>query len=200
MCGTAVWQVPASALSVRLGLVSRPNASVSAPMPAATMTTSHSTVCCWLSSYSGANLPEGSKTQVQTLSTALSTLAVAGEMVDAPAVVQRDALGLGLLDLEVVGGHVLAALEAGLVDLRGAEAASRARRVDGHVAAADHEDLAAAEVDVLAELDVGEEGEGAHHAVLVLAGHAQLDGLVRARRHEDGVEPVVLELRRDRRP
>ncbi len=81
------------------------------------------------------------------------------------------------------------------MDLRGAEAARRARRVDGHVAAADHEDLAAAEVDVLAELDVGEEGEGAHDAVLVLAGHAQLHCLVRARRHEDGVEPVVLELR-----
>ena len=94
MCGTAVCSVPGSALSVRLPLVSRPNDSVSAPMPAATMTTSHSTVCFLLSSYSGANLPSGSKTQVQTLSSAPLHAAVAGEVVDAPAVVQRDALGL----------------------------------------------------------------------------------------------------------
>ena len=73
--------------------------------------------------------------------------AVALEVVDAPAVVQRDALGPGLFDLEVVGRHLLAALEADLVDGRGAEAARRARRVDGDVAAADHEHLLAGEVD-----------------------------------------------------
>ena len=86
--------------------------------------------------------------------------AVAGEVVDAPAVVQGDALGLGLLDLEVVGRHLLAALEADLVDRSGAEAARRARRVDGDVAAADHEHLLAGQVDGLAELDVAQERRG----------------------------------------
>ena len=38
-----------------------------------------------------------------------------------------------------------------------------------------------------------EEVERALDAAEVLAGHAQLHGLVRARRHEDGVEAVVLE-------
>ena len=75
------------------------------------------------------------------------------------------------------------------------EAARRARRVDGDVAAADHEHLLAGQVDGFAELDVGEEGEGALDAVELLAGDAQPHGLVRARRHQDGVEAVVLERR-----
>ena len=102
------------------------------------------------------------------------------KLVDAPAVVQRDALGLGFFDLEVVGGHLVAALEAGLVDRRGAEAARRARRVDGDVAAADDEHLLAGQVHGLAELDVGEEGERALDALELLAGNAQAHGLVRA--------------------
>ena len=121
--------------------------------------------------------------------------AVAGEVVDAPAVVQRDALGAGFFDLEVVGRHLLAALQAGLVDRGRAEAASRARRVDGDVAAADHEHTLAGQLDGFAELDGAQELERALHALELLARHAQTHGLVRARGHQHGVEAVVRERR-----
>ena len=81
------------------------------------------------------------------------------------------------------------------MDFRGAEAARGARRVDGDVAAADDEDLRPARSTFLPQLDVGEEGEGALTPSVLLAGHVELNGLVRARRDEDGVEAVVLERR-----
>ena len=122
-------------------------------------------------------------------------VALAGEVVDAPAVVQGDALGPGLFDFEVVGGHLFAALQADLVDRRGVEAARRARRVDGDVAAADHQHAFAGHVDGFAELDGAQELERGLHAGELLARHAQTHGLVGARRHKDGVEAVVLETR-----
>ncbi len=120
---------------------------------------------------------------------------VALEVVDAPAVVQSDALGPSFFDLEVVGRHLLAGLEADLIDGRGAEAARGARRVDGDVAAADDQHALAGHVDGLTQLDGAQELERGLHALQFLAGHAQTDRLVRARRHEDGVETVVLEPR-----
>ncbi len=77
----------------------------------------------------------------------------------------------------------------------GAEAASRARRVDGDVAAADHEHALAGQVDGLAELDGAQEVERALDAAEVLAGYAQAHGLMRASRDQHGVEAVVPERR-----
>ncbi len=83
--------------------------------------------------------------------------ALAAEVVDAPAVVQRDALGPSFFDLEVVGRHLFAGLEADLVDGRSAEAARGARRVDGDVAAADDQHALAGDIDGLSELDGAQE-------------------------------------------
>jgi len=71
--GIGVCSVAASAFSVRFGFVSRPKASVSALMPAATITASQAMVLRCVSSYSGAKRPSSPKTQVQTFSSAPAT-------------------------------------------------------------------------------------------------------------------------------
>ena len=68
---------------------------------------------------------------------------VAREACDPPRVVQLDAVVQSLVDLPVVGRHLVARLEADHVHLGGAEPARAARGVDRDVAAADHDDALA---------------------------------------------------------
>ncbi len=78
-------------------------------------------------------------------------------------------------------------------DGRRAQAASRPRRVHRDVAAADHDDPLAGQVDRLAELHLAQEVGAAEHAEAILAGDAEAGRARGARRQEHGVEAVLLE-------
>ena len=192
-CGTAVCSVPGSALSVRLPLVSRPNASVSAPMPAATMTTSHSRLLRWLSSYSGWKRPSGSNTQVQTLSSAPCTR---------PSPVKWSMPQPSCSVMPSARASSTSKSWAGISSQHSrltwsTDAAPRRRAVRAASMATLPPPTTSTRLPARStaspSLTAREEVERALDAVQVLAGHAQAHGLVRARRHEDGVEAVVLE-------
>ena len=99
---------------------------------------------------------------------------------------------LGLLDLHLVGRHLLAGAPVEQADLVGAEAQRRARAVDGGVAAADHQHAAgqlvgAAQAVLAQELDAGQ------HARRVLVLDPHLRAVPGADAEEDGVVAVLLQ-------
>jgi len=112
-------------------------------------------------------------------------------VVDAPAVVQGDAFGLGLLDLEVVGGHLVTAFQTYLVYGGGAQPASSPGRVDGDVAAPHHEHLLALQFYALAQFDRPQELESGGNPLLVFSENPQANGAVGAGGKQHRVPPVL---------
>ena len=77
---------------------------------------------------------------------------------------------LGIVSLHVVGGHLGTCASVDHRDLAGTEAPCGARGVHGHVAAADDDDTAAAQVDIVAELHRAQEAGPAEDPIELLAG------------------------------
>ncbi len=84
-----------------------------------------------------------------------------------PAAVDGNAFLFRLGNLVLGGGHDVAAFQAEHGYFRGTAAAARARHVDGHVAAAQH-DAPAGNLVGLVRADRAQEIDGGHHAFSVL--------------------------------
>ena len=103
------------------------------------------------------------------------------------------ALALGVVTLDVVGGHVVASAAIGDRHRSRAEPAGCPGRVHRDVAATDNDDPLVRQVHRRAELDLAQEVGSPEDAEAVLAGHAEVRGAMGPGRDEDGVEATVLE-------
>ena len=104
-----------------------------------------------------------------------------------------DAFVLGLFQLLDVGRHLRPRAAVGDGDLLGPQPQAGARRVDGHVAAAD-DDRASAGGPAVAQGHVSQEVNGFDHLrVVVFPGDVELEGLVGADGEKHGLEALRLE-------
>ncbi len=108
---------------------------------------------------------------------------------------EADPFFLGIVGLDVVCGHLVAAASVDHPDLAGAQSPGGAGSVHGHVATADDEDPATAEVDVPTELHRAQEPRPAEDALELIAGHAETRRERCAGRDQDDLVAVVVERR-----
>ena len=101
-------------------------------------------------------------------------------------VLEDDALLLGLLDLQAVGGHLVLGAAVDVVHLLGAQAHGGAAGVHGGVAAA-YDGHPLAQGDGLVAHHMAEEVDAADDAGQILAGAAGAGGHPGADAHQDGV-------------
>ena len=143
--GSAVWRVTVSATSVPPASVAScaPNALVSGRMPIAAMITSQAITNSLPGIGSGRRRPEASglaERHPRAAQAAHRAVLVAEDLGRRDLEAEGHALALGVVGLDVVGGHLLAAAPVGDGHGRGAEAASGPRGVHRDVAAADDHD------------------------------------------------------------
>ena len=197
-CGTAVWPVAGSATSRPLPATATrsPNRLVSGRMPIAATITSH--VDDDLAARDRLHAPAAggvrlAEPHLRAAEAADGAGGVAEDLRGGHEEAEGHAFALGVVGLDVVGRHLVAAAAVGDGHGGGAEPARGPRGVHGDVAAADDDDALAAEVHRLVELDPAQEVRAADDAQAVLARDAEARRPVRAGRDEDGVEAVGLE-------
>jgi len=111
-----------------------------------------------------------------------------------PAVVDDDAVADACVLLVGNGGHLFILLKADHVDLALAHADCGARHVDGRVAAADDHGVALGLLG-LAGVDIAQEVKAALDALQILALDVQLESLLQADGHIEGLVALLAQLR-----